>query len=869
MSKDREVEEEQAILDQAYRRLEAMRSDAERMLGSVLDLGPGGTFQARTERDIVVRTSLARLAQLDLGDQALCFGRIDRVAGGPEIGGELAGGHDARGGLAGAPGNGGGAAGGAADGDRARGPEIESFHIGRLAISGDDHEPLVVDWRARVAEPFYRATGLDPQGLLRRRHLAVRGRRVLGVEDEYFALPGRLGVGAGDGADDALAGSVGTEAGCAGGGESGLLAEGLALGGPGALLASLDRARTGRMSDIVGTIQREQDEIIRAPLAGALMVQGGPGTGKTAVALHRAAYLLYTHRFPLERQGVLVVGPNPLFLRYIEQVLPSLGETGVTLSTVAGLVPEIRVTAVDQAEVARLKGDVRMVRVLAAAVRTRQRPLRRDLAVPFGAATLRLSADESAELVRRARRRPGTHNARRQFMEELVTQHLVDQYRRFRDGLLQPPPGRWDGEGPFRDGDGPLGDGDPGEDGGDGGVVDVAETGRQLRRIPLVSEALDRMWPRLSPHELLHDLFGARPLLAAAGEGILTTDDQALLYRPRSSSLGAVPWTAADAALVDEARTLLGPRRRRRQRRGTGRDRTGQPGEQRDDAPWPAGLDPSPMPRSFETASDDEPRQFGHIVVDEVQDLSPLQLRMLARRSLSGSMTVVGDLAQGTGPWAASSWSEIARHLCPGREPAVTELTVSYRTPAEVIEVARGVLEAGASGFAPPRPVRRSGSPPTVRIVPPSGLGPAVAEAVRGEVGAVGSGRVAALVPPSLFDVVVRALLTAGIDAVDPRRPGGSGLASPVVILPADECNGLEFDSVVLVEPEVVVDGAEPWGPFGEGVPGSGMTRGGDRAGSGGARARGLRTLYVVLTRTTRRLAVVSSRQLPDYLRIP
>ena len=327
-----DLQDEQEFLNRAYDGLEFMRGEARQMLQGVLDLGRGGTFQSRTERDIVVRTSLARLEQLDIGDQALYFGRIDRL---PDPG----------------------------DGD-ANGSELgESFHIGRLAVSGPDHEPLVVDWRAPVAEPFYRATGLDPQGLARRRHLAVRGRTVLGLEDEYFVDP--------DGRSPAPA--VGAAAAQDGDGER-LLSDGLVLGGPGALLSALGQARTGHMGDIIGTIQREQDEIIRSPLAGVLVVQGGPGTGKTAVALHRAAYLLYTHRFPLERQGVLVVGPNPLFLRYIEQVLPSLGETGVSLSTVAGLVPEVRVRGVDGPAAAKLKGDARMVRVLARAVRTRQRP---------------------------------------------------------------------------------------------------------------------------------------------------------------------------------------------------------------------------------------------------------------------------------------------------------------------------------------------------------------------------------------------------------------------------------------------------------------------------------------------------------------
>ncbi len=365
-----DLQDEQEFLDRAYDGLEFMRGEARQMLQGVLDLGRGGTFQSRTERDIVVRTSLARLDQLDIGDQALYFGRIDRL---PE------------------PGN------GSADGALG-----ESFHIGRLAVSDPEHEPLVVDWRAPVAEPFYRATGLDPQGLARRRHLAVRGRTVLGLEDEYFVDPAGRPQGAADAEDEGV-------------GER-LLSDGMVLGGPGALLSALGQARTGRMGDIVATIQREQDEIIRSPLPWVLVVQGGPGTGKTAVALHRAAYLLYTHRFPLERQGVLVVGPNPLFLRYIEQVLPSLGETGVSLSTVAGLVPEVRVKGVDDAAVAKLKGDARMVKVLAKAVRTRQRPLRNDAEIPFGAGLLRLRAQSTEEIVALARRRPGSHNARRRFV---------------------------------------------------------------------------------------------------------------------------------------------------------------------------------------------------------------------------------------------------------------------------------------------------------------------------------------------------------------------------------------------------------------------------------------------------------------------
>ena len=644
-----DLQDEQEFLDRAYDGLEFMRGEARQMLQGVLDLGRGGTFQSRTERDIVVRTSLARLEQLDIGDQALYFGRIDRL---PE------------------PGNG-----------ATNGALGESFHIGRLAVSGPDHEPLVVDWRAPVAEPFYRATGLDPQGLARRRHLAVRGRAVLGLEDEYFVDPAGRPVGPvddGDGDGDGDGDERGER----------LLSEGMVLGGPGALLSALGQSRTGRMGDIVATIQREQDEIIRSPLPGVLVVQGGPGTGKTAVALHRAAYLLYTHRFPLERQGVLVVGPNPLFLRYIEQVLPSLGETGVSLSTVAGLVPEVRVRGADDAAVAKLKGDVRMVKVLTKAVRTRERSLREDAEIAFGAGVLRLRARVTEEIVALARRRPGTHNARRRYVEAQVVRALSDDYR-----------ARLTRSGVTTIDDAPS-------------QEEQDDLSRRLRRTPEVIEALDRMWPRLSPHELLHDLFGARPLLTAAGKGILTAAEVQRLYRPRSASLDAVPWTVGDTALIDEARTLLGPRRGRPVRNRVSRS---EEGTAQETGFWPQGLAASPAPTVVAAnGSDDEIRSFGHIVADEVQDLSPMQLRMLARRSLSGSMTVVGDIAQATGPWAPTSWDDVTRHLTPQRPPRLVELTVSYRTPAEVVALAAKVLAVAAPMIAPPQPVRASGQPPRI-----------------------------------------------------------------------------------------------------------------------------------------------------------
>ncbi len=289
-----ELAAEQAYIDHAYDCLEQSRTSAWR-LRDLTEPDLGGTFQARFERNAFDEALVKRLTDLDLGNAALVFGRIDRHAVDD-------------------------------DGAAVQGGELEGFHIGRLAVADGDAEPIVIDWRAPVAEPFYRATGRDPMGLARRRHFAVEGRKLLGIEDELFG-EGHLGLGHDEGLVDPTAGLAGASSG---------------LRGYSTLIASLERGRTGTLGDIVATIQGEQDEIIRSPQAGVLVVQGGPGTGKTVVALHRAAYLLYTHRFPLEDQGVLVIGPNRVFLKYIEQVLPSLGEAGVEQVVLSDLVPDVQ-----------------------------------------------------------------------------------------------------------------------------------------------------------------------------------------------------------------------------------------------------------------------------------------------------------------------------------------------------------------------------------------------------------------------------------------------------------------------------------------------------------------------------------------------
>ncbi|MGH9044708.1 MAG: HelD family protein, partial [Acidimicrobiales bacterium] len=523
------------------------------------------------------------------------------------------------------------------------------------------------------------------------------------------------------------------------------------------------------------------------------------------------AYLLYTHRFPLERQGVLVVGPNPLFLRYIEHVLPSLGESGVTLSTVSGLVGQIRVRAREPVALSRLKGDARMAKVLAAAVHGRERRLPSRLDLAFGASVVHLEVAESQAIVERARRRPGSHNQRRRFVEDQVLGLLADRYERFAQG---------------RRGASLATPADAGE--GDSGRAELVA---KLRRVPELREALDRMWPRLEPHELVHDLFGAPPLIAWAGEGILSKAEQTMLVRPRCSSFDEVPWTDADAALVDEARAILGPRREPK-----GRPRA----ERSDDL-----ADPFLEPEATVIAPD-EVRSFGHIVVDEAQDLSPMQLRMISRRSLSGSMTVVGDIAQATGAWTPNAWSEVARHLG-SKTGRLVELTVSYRTPAEVLALSARVLHLAAPGIEPPVAVRRSGHPPEVVEVLPGALGAKVADIVRDELAAAGEGKVALLAPETLVAELAGCLRGAGLHPVDPRDPEGQGLEAPLIILPATEAHGLEFDSAIVVEPAALCE----WG------------------GEGGLSLSGLRTLYVALTRPTRRLTIVSSLPLPVDLLAP
>ncbi len=689
MANHPELELEQAYIDNAYLCLERARAVAEAMREGVVD-GQGGTYQNRYERDVVWERVGVRLHQLELGERSLIFGRVDTEPTEED-------------------------------------PEGESFHIGRIAVADEKSNSIVVDWRAPLAETFYRATGLDPMGLRRRRHFASRGQTLLGIDDELF------------------------------GSATAALDQGQ-VQGHGALIAALEESRSGKLSDIVGTIQTEQDRIIRSPLQGVLVVQGGPGTGKTVVALHRAAYLLYSQRFPLEGQGVLVLGPNRVFLSYIEQVLPSLGEAGIQIAVLADLVPAIRSSGHDPTEVGRVKGDSRMINVIRRAVRDRQHPLRESLRIPYGLQFLVLTPEDSVDIIEQARRRSRTHNAGRRHVEQLVFERLASTSR----------------------------------------SEETLEAIRErIRRDPAVIEALERMWPVLTPAELLNDLFGSRGLLRSAGSGRLKDSEWPLLFRERSHVPNEVIFPADDVPLLDEALELLGPR-----------------------------------PKHLEA---DAVRTFGHIVVDEAQDLSPMELRMLDRRSLNGSMTIVGDIAQATGAWPHESWESVLEYLPDRRPPRRADLTIGYRVPGPIMELAAKMLVLAAPGIAPPQSIRHTGEPPLILGVASSELEAEVVERVRYELKTIGSGNIGVIVPESMAEQIDAALTRAGIEY---GRATRQGLEKQVTVVPVNLVKGLELDSVLVVEPKRVLN----------------------------EQIRGAQSLYVALTRSTKRLTVIHTGQLPEVL---
>ncbi|HEX4699460.1 MAG TPA: AAA family ATPase [Actinomycetes bacterium] len=731
-----EVGLEQAYMDRLYERLDDLRGRTARELASVRRAGSQGTHQNRSERDSFAALNEQRLAQLEAVEDRLAFGRVDLR-----------------------------------DGARR--------YIGRIGLSDDEQTQLLVDWRAPAARGFYQATAAAPGDVVRRRHLATRGRKVTGLEDEALDLT----------ALDATQRST--------------------LTGEGALLAAVGAARTGRMSDIVATIQAEQDRVIRSDLAGPLVVQGGPGTGKTAVALHRAAYLLYTFRERLARTGVLLVGPNALFLRYIENVLPSLGETGVVLSTPAELFPGVvGVTEVDPRLVA-LKGDLRWVRVLDGAVRARERVPDRAVVLPVGRHRLTLSPGDVAGARSRARRSRKAHNeARDGFLRDLLD--VLAQRLAVEAGVAY--------------------SGDTRED-----LQDDLRESREVRR------ALNLAWMPVTPQRLLADLYADPERLAEAAGQDLTLEEQRTLRRDRSAA-----WTVADVPLLDELAELVGE--------VTGIDRAAEAALRRERAEDLANAqatlrnldtmirpsaeqlveqftDHGPNLTVAERAETDRTWAYGHLVVDEAQELSPMTWRVLMRRSPSRSMTLVGDVAQVGSAAGATAWSDVLDRYVPGRW-RIEELTVNYRTPASVMALAADVLAAGGVDAPVPESVREGDWKPVAQQIARDDTR-AVADAISAELEVLGESRLAVVTPRGAaerwHDALAEAL---------PDGTVGSGSATmdrPVSVLSVGEVKGLEFDTVVLLEPADVLAGHD----------------------------RGINDLYVALTRPTQRLRVLHSDPLP------
>jgi DNA helicase IV len=662
--------DEQHHLERAATALRAMAARTTAALGA--------TQAAATEADSEVAAFhlRRRLESLAERDDALAFGRIDQAA--------------------------------------------ERWYVGRRHVEDDAGTPLVVDWRAPVSVPFYRATVHDPLGLDRRRRFLTEGRELLDILEEDFADPDRA-----------------------------LLSGGI----PDPLLAELERERTGAMRDIVATIAAEQDEVIRSPLDRLLVVQGGPGTGKTAVALHRAAYLLFEHRLELLERGVLVVGPNPLFLRYVADVLPSLGETAVRQTTVEGLRPAaIRLDdgADEPAAVGRVKGDARLAAVIDRAVVDAIRVPDEPAAIGTAWGIVRLLPEDVAASVEEVLARGVTHATGKEALRNQLLHRAYELHER----AAEVPALK-------------------------ANFVAAARSDAGFARY------LDRLWPTQAATTVVQRLLTNRAARRRAAAGILTPEESDLLARPLPSRKADVRWWPAEVPLLDEAEARL---------------------------------------HGVRTT-------YGHIIVDEAQDLSAMALRMLARRAHGGSMTVVGDLAQATRAWGQRSWDEVVASLRGPAEPAYAELTVGYRTPAPILDLANRLLPVAAPDVTPARSIRTTGEAPVLVPTTVEGRATACAAAVARAAGERGT--VAVIATAAHHGELGAALDDAGV-----AWAGGlEGLGSVALVTPL-LAKGLEFDVVVVVEPAEVVR-AEP---------------------------AGHRALFVALTRPTRRLVIVHAEALPPTL---
>ncbi|OKJ84036.1 AAA family ATPase [Streptomyces sp. TSRI0107] len=656
--------------------LRAMREDVEAL--DISDVTANWVNAQILERQIDERIK----ALADLSDTPLFFGRLDYLH---------------------APGA-----------DQAEGAEGERFYIGRRHVHDADGDPMVIDWRAPVSQPFYRASKKDPMDVGLRRRFGYTGGELTAYEDEHLSDP----------AEAARTSRL--------------------------LQQEIERPRVGPMRDIVATIQPEQDEIVRSGLGGSVCVQGGPGTGKTAVGLHRVAYLLYAHRERLARTGTLVIGPNRSFLHYIEQVLPALGELTVRQATVDDLVAHVEVRGTDEAAAAVVKGDARMAQVLRRAVYSHVTMPTEPVVVVRGSRRWRVPAYELEEIVRELLDRDIRYGAAREALPQRIAHAVLVQMERA-------------GEAP------------------DDRVQDA------VARNSAVKAAVKAIWPAVDPAKLVLRLLADADFLAAHADGILSEDEQkTILWAKPARSVKSAKWSAADAVLIDEAADLV--------------ERT---------------------------------HSLGHVVLDEAQDLSPMQYRAVGRRCTTGSATVLGDLAQGTTPWATRSWQEALAHL--GKADAVIEeLTAGFRVPTDVITYASRLLPHIAPGLTPVASIRENPGFFEVRAV--SGTGDVVAaceESLRNE------GSIGLIAADARIPALAEALTEAGIPFLAPGEE--TTPETRLTLVPASLAKGLEYDYVVLDEPRAVVDG-EP------------------------DERTGLRRLYVALTRAVSGLTVTHATDLPPQL---
>ncbi|MGW7441472.1 HelD family protein [Streptomyces sp. NPDC054849] len=601
----------------------------------------------------------------------------------------------------------------------AEGAQGEQFYIGRRHVHDADGDPMVIDWRAPVSQPFYRASKTDPQDIALRRRFGYTGGELTAYEDEHLSDPSEAAA------------------------VSKLLQQ------------EIERPRVGPMRDIVATIQPEQDEIVRSGLSGSVCVQGGPGTGKTAVGLHRVAYLLYAHRDRLARTGTLVIGPNRSFLHYIEQVLPALGELEVKQATVDDLVARdgLEVRGTDAAETAVVKGDARMAEVLNRAVRSHVTQPTEALMVVRGSRRWRVPAHEIAEMVEELQNRDIRYGAAREALPQRIAHAVLVRMEQA-------------GEAP------------------DDRVQDA------VARNAAVKTAVKAIWPPVDPAKLVLRLLSDPDFLALHAEGVLSADEQKLLTWPKPfRSVKSAQWSAADLVLIDETADLV--------------ERT---------------------------------HSLGHVVLDEAQDLSPMQYRAVGRRCTTGSATVLGDLAQGTTPWATRSWDEALTHL--GKPQAVLEeLTAGFRVPREVITYASRLLPSISPGLAPVSSVRET--PGSLRIAETSAadLTAAVVSACRESL--VHEGSIGLIAADARIPALAEALREAGLPYLAPGEE--TTVEARLTLVPASLAKGLEYDYVVLDEPAAIVDG-EP------------------------DERTGLRRLYVCLTRAVSGLTALHATPLPAAL---